>query len=78
MRYCWLIRIDHCPSLSPRSFSNRLLGGARKSSMFAAASNTLSFDSALSLTCGGTAFDLRPRNSFSVSLSAKLFITNVY
>jgi hypothetical protein len=43
-----------------------------------AALSTKSFDKALSLICGGTAVALPPRNSFSVSLSAKLFITSVY
>ena len=49
-----------------------------RSSTFVAAFSTKSFEKALSLICGGTAVDLPPRNSFSVSLSAKLFITPVY
>jgi hypothetical protein len=43
-----------------------------------AAFNLRSFERALSLICGGTAVDLPPRNSFSVSLSAKLFIISAY
>src|SRR5215211_6997025 len=70
--------MEYWPSLSPRSFSSRLPGGARRSSMFVAALSTRSFDNALSLNSVGTAFDLRPRKSLSVSLSAKLFITSVY
>jgi hypothetical protein len=49
-----------------------------RSSTFVAALSTRSFDKALSLNSVGTAFDLRPRKSLSVSLSAKLFITSVY
>src|ERR687897_392552 len=47
-RYCRLTRMDHWPSLSPRSFSSLLPGGARRSSTFVAALSTRSFDNALS------------------------------
>jgi hypothetical protein len=49
----------------------------QNSSTFVAALSTKSFDKTLSLVCGGTAVALAPRNSFSVSLSAKLLIISV-
>jgi len=55
-----------------------LPGGTLNSSTLVAMFTAMSFASAFSRIYAGTALDLRPSNSFSVSLSAKLFITKSY